>query len=256
VAPRSCLGTRLVTSYHQARFAPWPGSVTTAVSNAIAYVRALPSSTSSPATNSPRYSPPPDRATWHGRRDHALLVPAAQTGPRVSEPTARIEDAIVAVYAAYATAHGHALVDRDLYVQRERFADPDRMRRAGFDRSSRTRSTRRPGLAPACRLRQDSADRPRNPAAAGHERHSANHADSERRFPSGLVRLATKPLGPSSLAPLPHTPRTHEMTTRIGPRSPTAVLEPADDSTRIERVKSRTTKRDIEITRTHYEAGT
>jgi len=29
----------------------------------------------------------PDRATWHGRRDHALLVFAAQTGLRVSELT-------------------------------------------------------------------------------------------------------------------------------------------------------------------------
>ncbi len=29
----------------------------------------------------------PDRSTWHGRRDHALLVLAAQTGLRVSEIT-------------------------------------------------------------------------------------------------------------------------------------------------------------------------
>jgi integrase len=29
----------------------------------------------------------PDQATWHGRRDHALLVLAAQTGLRVSEIT-------------------------------------------------------------------------------------------------------------------------------------------------------------------------
>jgi SRSO17 transposase len=41
-----------------------------------------------------------------------------------------VENAIAAVYA---TAHGHALVDRDLYVQREWFTDPERMRRAGFD---------------------------------------------------------------------------------------------------------------------------
>jgi integrase/recombinase XerD len=30
----------------------------------------------------------PDRATWHGRRDHALILLAAQTGLRVSELTA------------------------------------------------------------------------------------------------------------------------------------------------------------------------
>ena len=29
----------------------------------------------------------PDTSTWHGRRDHALLVLAAQTGLRVSELT-------------------------------------------------------------------------------------------------------------------------------------------------------------------------
>jgi len=29
----------------------------------------------------------PDRKTWHGRRDHALLLLAAQTGLRVSELT-------------------------------------------------------------------------------------------------------------------------------------------------------------------------
>ena len=30
----------------------------------------------------------PDRAAWHGRRDHALLLLAVQTGLRVSELTA------------------------------------------------------------------------------------------------------------------------------------------------------------------------
>lgn len=36
----------------------------------------------------------PDRETWHGRRDHALLLVAVQTGLRLSELTAlRIEDA-------------------------------------------------------------------------------------------------------------------------------------------------------------------
>ena len=45
----------------------------------------------------------------------------------------RIENAIVAVYAGYPTMQGHALIDRDLYVQAEWFTDPDRMRAAGFD---------------------------------------------------------------------------------------------------------------------------
>jgi SRSO17 transposase len=57
----------------------------------------------------------------------------AGAGRQSTGTAGRIENAIVAVYASYATAHGHALVDRELYVQREWFTDPERMRRAGFD---------------------------------------------------------------------------------------------------------------------------
>ena len=57
----------------------------------------------------------------------------AGVGRQYTGTAGRIENAIVAVYATYATAHGHALVDRELYVQREWFTDPDRMRRSGFD---------------------------------------------------------------------------------------------------------------------------
>ena len=57
----------------------------------------------------------------------------AGVGRQYTGTAGRIENAIVAVYASYATVHGHALIDRELYVQREWFADPDRMRRAGFE---------------------------------------------------------------------------------------------------------------------------
>jgi SRSO17 transposase len=60
-------------------------------------------------------------------------VATAGTGRQYTGTAGRIENAIVAVYASYATAHGHALIDRELYVQREWFTDPDRMRQAGFD---------------------------------------------------------------------------------------------------------------------------
>jgi SRSO17 transposase len=56
----------------------------------------------------------------------------AGAGRQYTGTAGRIENAVVAVYASYATACGHALVDRELYVQREWFTDPDRMRRAGF----------------------------------------------------------------------------------------------------------------------------
>ena len=54
----------------------------------------------------------------------------AGTGRQYTGTAGRIENAIVAVYA---TVHGHTLIDRELYVQREWFADPERMRAAGFD---------------------------------------------------------------------------------------------------------------------------
>jgi SRSO17 transposase len=56
----------------------------------------------------------------------------AGTGRQYTGTAGRIENAVVAVYATYATAHGHALIDRELYVQREWFAEPERMRAAGF----------------------------------------------------------------------------------------------------------------------------
>jgi hypothetical protein len=40
---------------------------------------------------------------------------------------------VVAVYATYATAAGHALIDREVYVQKEWFTDPHRMAKAGFE---------------------------------------------------------------------------------------------------------------------------
>jgi SRSO17 transposase len=55
----------------------------------------------------------------------------AGVGRQCTGTAGRIENAIVAVYATYATAHGHTLIDRELYVQREWFTDPDRMRAAG-----------------------------------------------------------------------------------------------------------------------------
>jgi SRSO17 transposase len=43
-----------------------------------------------------------------------------------------VENVIVAVYTTYATEMGHALIDRDLYVQQDWFDDPQRMAKAGF----------------------------------------------------------------------------------------------------------------------------
>jgi SRSO17 transposase len=56
----------------------------------------------------------------------------AAAGRQYSGTMGRVENVIVAVYTTYATNRGHALIDRDLYVQADWFADPARMAAAGF----------------------------------------------------------------------------------------------------------------------------
>jgi SRSO17 transposase len=56
----------------------------------------------------------------------------AGVGRQYTGTAGRIENALVGVYATYATATGHALIDRDLYVQKGWFTDPQRMAKAGF----------------------------------------------------------------------------------------------------------------------------
>ena len=53
----------------------------------------------------------------------------AGVGRQYTGTAGRIENA---VYASYATASGHALIDRELYVQADWFADANRMTAAGF----------------------------------------------------------------------------------------------------------------------------
>ena len=54
----------------------------------------------------------PDRATWHGRRDHALLVLAAQTGLRVSEITGLTIDDLHVGTGAHVYCRGKGRKDR------------------------------------------------------------------------------------------------------------------------------------------------
>ncbi len=57
----------------------------------------------------------------------------------------RVENVIVAVYTTYATDRGHALIDRDLYVQADWFEDPEWMFQCRLRRSSEgTRDSPRP----------------------------------------------------------------------------------------------------------------
>jgi integrase/recombinase XerD len=54
----------------------------------------------------------PDRSTWHGRRDHALLVLAAQTGLRVSELTGLTTDDVHLGTGAHVYCRGKGRKDR------------------------------------------------------------------------------------------------------------------------------------------------
>jgi integrase/recombinase XerD len=54
----------------------------------------------------------PDRTTWHGRRDHALLVLAAQTGLRVSELTAVTIADLALGAGAHVSCRGKGRKDR------------------------------------------------------------------------------------------------------------------------------------------------
>ena len=80
-----------------------------------------PSPTNDPPTRSCRSCPAieidallaaPDRATWIGRRDHALLVTAIQTGLRVSELTGlRCRDVMLGI-GAHVRCHGKGRKER------------------------------------------------------------------------------------------------------------------------------------------------
>jgi len=61
----------------------------------------------------------PDRSTWIGRRDHALLVMALETGMRVSELTALSCDAIVFGTGAHVRCHGKGRKERVTPLRRE-----------------------------------------------------------------------------------------------------------------------------------------
>jgi integrase len=54
----------------------------------------------------------PDRTTWHGRRDHALLLLAAQTGLRVSELTGLTRQDAHLGTGPHARCHGKGRKDR------------------------------------------------------------------------------------------------------------------------------------------------
>jgi SRSO17 transposase len=64
----------------------------------------------------------------------------AGVGRQYTGTAGKITNAVVAVYASYASRHGHCLVDGDLYAQKGWFTDPERFAQAGFDPDHRFRT--------------------------------------------------------------------------------------------------------------------
>jgi integrase/recombinase XerD len=71
----------------------------------------------------------PDRATWHGRRDHALLVFAAQTGLRVSALTGLAMHDVHLGTGPHAYCRGKGRKDRATPLTAHRHRRPGRLAR-------------------------------------------------------------------------------------------------------------------------------
>ena len=69
----------------------------------------------------------PDRGTWHGRRDHALLLTAIQTGLRVSELTTLRNGDIRLSTGAHARVSGQTPQGALRYVHRRNGRGPAHM---------------------------------------------------------------------------------------------------------------------------------
>ena len=144
----------------------------------------------------------PDRTTWHGRRDHALLLLAVQTGLRVSELTGLTRQDAHLGAGPHVRCHGKGRKDRAtpltsqaVRVLRTWLAElgtapggplfPTRAGRPPLPRRRRT-----------ARRQARSHGRSRLPVDQGEERHPA-HAQAHRRHvaPAGRSRhLGHRPL--------------------------------------------------------------
>ena len=71
---------------------------------------------------------------------------SAGAARQYSGTAGRVENSRVGVFAAYISARGHALIDRELYVPTEWFTDRDRCRAAGIGDEVKFATTPEVGL--------------------------------------------------------------------------------------------------------------
>ena len=88
-----------------------------------------PSSPSSPSTETEALLAAPDRANWTGRRDHAWILLAIQTGLRVSELTGLTRRDVHLGTGAYVACHGKGRKDRITPLARRHRHHPARLAR-------------------------------------------------------------------------------------------------------------------------------
>jgi integrase len=126
----------------------------------------------------------------------------AGTGRQYTGTAGRIENAVVAVYATYATALGHGVVDRELYVQKEWFADPERIAKAGFgpDHAFATKPN-----SPRRRPNEHSMPGSRRPGPPA--RRSTDAAANYARCSRPAASATSSPSGATSSSPPPGTRR-------------------------------------------------
>ena len=130
----------------------------------------------------------PDRATWHGRRDHALLAFAAQTGLRVSELTGLTIGDVHLGTGPHAYCHGKGRKDRATPLTPAHRRSPHRLaRRTAGDRSrtalrdqSRNPAVPRRRRAPSRQARRRGGpDLPHPASQEDHATHPAAHSGDE-----------------------------------------------------------------------------
>ena len=154
----------------------------------------------------------PDRATWLGRRDHALLLLTCQTGLRVSELTALTRSDLHLGAGAHVRCHGKGRKDRATPLTRQTVAAL-RVWLAEHDGGAADPAVPHPDRPPAVPRRRRPSSSPNTPPRAAarlpvhrrQERHPA-HPAAHRRH--GAAARRSRHLGHRALA-RPRGPRLH-----------------------------------------------
>ena len=182
----------------------------------------------------------PDRTTWHGRRDHALLVFAAQTGLRVSELTGLTIGDVHLGTGPHAYCRGKGRKDRATPLTRAHRRSPRRLARRTAPPPEPDRCSPpgpdpalpRRGRAPGHQARRHGGpDLPHPASQEDHAAHPAAHRGDEpaaRRSRHHRHRPMARPRRPGHH---PHLPARRHGSQRTGHRPHRPARTPRPDAT-------------------------